>query len=199
MFEELDIVLMSSSPRRAQILKEADIKFRVYKPEIIESYPEDLQPLKVPSYLSEQKILCSSIRTNVNTVLIAADTVVISEGHVLGKPKNKDDAYRMICSLSGKEHVVVTGLSLSNKNEIKTYSTCTKVSFFSLSEKDIEYYVDKYKPFDKAGAYGIQEWLGVVGVKSINGCYYNVMGLPMSKLYQELRLIGAKITGGKLY
>lgn len=199
MFEELDVVLMSSSPRRAKILKEADIKFRVYKPEVNEIYPDGMSSLKVPSYLSAQKILCSNIKTDYNTVLIAADTIVISEGHILGKPKDKDEAFRMIKSISGNEHMVVTGLSLCYKDEIKTFNTYTSVKFYPLSKKEIDYYIDQYAPFDKAGSYGIQEWLGLVGVESINGCYYNVMGLPMSRLYHELSQIHEKIISNKLY
>lgn len=188
--EHLDkyaVVLASKSPRRQELLKGMGVRFTCVTKEIPEDYPE--MPLtKVPEYLSRQKSLgFTDDELPDNYLLITADTVVIAEGTILGKPVDRDDAFRMMRILSGKTHHVVTGVTVRSKTKIKTFAANSKVTFATLDEEEMAYYIDTFKPYDKAGAYGIQEWIGYIGIAGLNGSFYNVMGLPTRKLYQTLK------------
>lgn len=182
------IILGSNSPRRRELLAGLDLSFDVHViPGLEENYPDSLQPQEIPVFLSKQKAEAYLSTLEDQVLLITADTIVWSETEVIGKPKDREDAIRMLRSLSGHEHQVVTGVCLTTTKKQETFSVVSSVRFASLTDEEIIYYVDKYKPFDKAGAYGIQEWIGYVGVESISGSFYNVMGLPVQRLYQELK------------
>lgn len=190
--EHLDrytVVLASKSPRRQELLKGMGVRFVTITKETPEDFPE--MPLeKVPEYLSRQKSLAfSDEELPDNYLLITADTVVIAENEILGKPVDRNDALRMMHLLSGKSHHVVTGVTVRSKERMETFSATSKVTFAPLDQEEMEYYVDQYKPFDKAGAYGIQEWIGYVGISGLEGSFYNVMGLPTRKLYQTLKTL----------
>lgn len=182
------IILGSNSPRRRELLAGLDLSFDVHViPGLEENYPDSLQPQEIPVFLSQQKAEAYLPTLEDQVLLITADTIVWNETEVIGKPKDREDAIRMLRSLSGHEHQVVTGVCLTTTKKQETFSVVSSVRFASLTDEEIIYYVDKYKPFDKAGAYGIQEWIGYVGVESISGSFYNVMGLPVQRLYQELK------------
>ena len=182
------IILGSNSPRRRELLAGLDLSFDVHViPGLEENYPDSLQPQEIPVFLSKQKAEAYLSALEDQVLLITADTIVWNETEVIGKPKDREDAIRMLRSLSGHEHQVVTGVCLTTTKKQETFSVVSSVRFASLTDEEIIYYVDKYKPFDKAGAYGIQEWIGYVGVESISGSFYNVMGLPVQRLYQELK------------
>lgn len=182
------IILGSNSPRRRELLAGLDLSFDVHViPGLEENYPDSLQPQEIPVFLSKQKAEAYLSTLEDQVLLITADTIVWNETEVIGKPKDREDAIRMLRSLSGHEHQVVTGVCLTTTKKQETFSVVSSVRFASLTGEEIIYYVDKYKPFDKAGAYGIQEWIGYVGVESISGSFYNVMGLPVQRLYQELK------------
>lgn len=182
------IILGSNSPRRRELLAGLDLSFDVHViPGLEENYPDSLQPQGIPVFLSKQKAEAYLSTLEDQVLLITADTIVWNETEVIGKPKDREDAIRMLRSLSGHEHQVVTGVCLTTTKKQETFSVVSSVRFASLTDEEIIYYVDKYKPFDKAGAYGIQEWIGYVGVESISGSFYNVMGLPVQRLYQELK------------
>lgn len=182
------IILGSNSPRRRELLAGLDLSFDVHViPGLEENYPDSLQPQEIPVFLSKQKAEAYLSTLEDQVLLITADTIVWNETEVIGKPKDREDAIRMLRSLSGHEHQVVTGVCLTTTKKQETFSVVSSVRFASLTDEEIIYYVDKYKPFDKAGAYGIQEWIGYVGVESISGSFYNVMGLPVQRLYQELK------------
>lgn len=153
-----------------------------------ETYPQDLAKERVPEYLSQLKASAYVNDLQDDDILITADTVVILDDEIIGKPSSNEDAIRMLRKLSGRTHRVVTGVTLANKKKSVTFSTVTDVEFAPLSDQEIEFYVNKFHPLDKAGAYGIQEWIGAVGVAAIKGSYYNVMGLPVHRLYNELLL-----------
>lgn len=182
------IILGSNSPRRRELLAGLDLSFDVHViPGLEENYPDSLQPQEIPVFLSKQKAEAYLSTLEDQVLLITADTIVWNETEVIGKPKDREDAIRMLRSLSGHEHQVVTGVCLTTTKKQETFSVVSSVRFASLTDEEIIYYVDKYKPFDKAGAYGIQEWIGYVGVECISGSFYNVMGLPVQRLYQELK------------
>ena len=190
MLEHLDnytVVLASKSPRRQELLKGMGVRFVCLTKETPEDYPE-MPFKKVPEYLSRQKSLAfTDEELPSNYLLITADTVVIAENEILGKPADHEDAMRMLHVLSGKSHHVVTGVTVRTKDKTKTFSAISKVTFAPLDLEEMAYYVDRYKPYDKAGAYGIQEWIGYVGISGLQGSFYNVMGLPTRKLYQTLK------------
>lgn len=186
--EKYKIVLGSNSPRRRELLAGLDIDFEVRTISgIDESYPENLKEEDVPVYIAKKKANAYKSSMAANELLITADTVVWTFDKILGKPKDREDAVSMIQTLSGHVHEVITGVCVATKDRQIDFSVFSAVSFSKLDEEEIAYYVDKYKPFDKAGSYGIQEWIGYVGVESINGSFYNVMGLPIQRLYQELK------------
>ena len=185
------IVLGSNSPRRKELLAGLDLKFEVEViPGIDESYPDDLTADEIPAYIARKKAEAYLEKMTDNEVLITADTIVVTYGQpdrILGKPADREEAIEMLCHLSGHVHEVITGVCLTTKQKTVSFSVSSAVAFSNLEKDDIIYYVDKYRPYDKAGSYGIQEWIGYVGVEAINGSFYNVMGLPVQRLYQELK------------
>lgn len=185
--KQYNVVLASNSPRRRELLADLGIEFtvRIIKG-IDESYPHDLPVLEIAEYISHKKARAYQAEMADDELIITADTVVILGDEVLGKPKDADDARRMLRELSGKIHKVVTGVTIVTANATRSFSAVTDVEFAELSDEDINYYVGNYRPLDKAGAYGIQEWIGCMGVRHINGSFYNVMGLPLHRLYTEL-------------
>ena len=183
----VELILASHSPRRRELLAGLDIEFKVWVLEDIdESYPEELPAEEVPVYLSKSKARAYRDVISDDQLVITADTVVVLGDAVLGKPADRDEAVDMLRSLSGHTHRVITGVALTTTSEQRTFSVVSEVTFKMLSEEEIAYYVDVYKPYDKAGAYGIQEWIGYVGVTQLSGSYFNVMGLPVQRIYQEL-------------
>jgi len=181
-----DIVLASNSPRRRELLAGLGVDFRVETVKgIDESYDESLPLNEVAAYLSQKK--ASAYQLKANELIITADTIVLCAGEVMGKPQDRDDAYRMIRALSGCTHEVITGVTVASRDKSETFSNVTEVTFAALTDEEIYHYIDVYRPYDKAGAYGIQEWIGYMGITGINGCYYNVMGLPVNHLYTVLK------------
>jgi septum formation protein len=181
------LILGSKSPRRQALIKELGFPVEIRTKEVEEIYPDDLPSTEVPEYLAKLKAgpLIDSLSDD--EILVTSDTIVLLDGKVVGKPKDESDAKKMIAKLSGSTHTVITGVCLTSQNEQHTFSSHTKVFFSELSQEEINHYVETYKPLDKAGSYGIQEWIGYIGVSKIEGCYYNVMGLPLHDLYRELK------------
>lgn len=185
MNKDMKIILASNSPRRKELLGALEIDFEVRIMDgIDETYPQGLTMTGIPEHISSQKAAAYALGED--ELLIAADTIVYLEGEVLGKPADAKEACAMLDKLSGQTHQVITGVTLRTLERTHTFSCVTEVTFAELTQEQIQYYVKNYAPFDKAGAYGIQEWIGCVGVTSINGSYYNVMGLPVQRLNQEL-------------
>lgn len=183
----VELILASQSPRRSQLIEGADIPFQLADNySVDEVYPLDVPSNMVPLYLAELKSNTYPNTLNDNQILITADTIVILDGRVLGKPAGRDDAIAMLEALSGNMHEVVTGVAIRNNQVLKSFSTLSRVFFRQLTREEILYYIDNFRPFDKAGSYGIQEWIGYVGIEKIEGSFYNVMGLPIQKLYVEL-------------
>lgn len=181
------ILLASHSPRRRELLGKLDVDVEILPLiEVNESYPAKMVPEEVAAYISRKKAHPYMAQLNDREILLTADTVVINRGEVLGKPDCAEDAALMLRLLSGHTHKVVTGVTLATKKRTVTFSEITEVDFAPLSHEEIDYYVEKYRPMDKAGAYGIQEWIGYVGISGIRGDYYNVMGLPLHSLYNRL-------------
>lgn len=188
MKDKYNIILSSNSPRRKELLAGLDLDFEVRViPGIDESYPEDMPVGEIAEYIASKKSDAYKSLIKGNDLVLTADTVVILGDKVLGKPANRDDAKGMLRLLSGKTHHVITGVCLMTKDKQRHFSVVTDVSFKELSDAEIDYYVERYKPLDKAGAYGIQEWIGHIGVTSIAGSYFNVMGLPVQRIYTELQ------------
>ena len=181
------LILASASPRRQQLMKDAGFTFEVRWKNVEEKYPQELHWENVPEYLSKVKASAFREELKADEVLITADTVVCIHDRILGKPADRKEAISMLQELSGNRHLVVTGVSVTTRTEQLSFSSRTDVFFKRLSNEEIEFYVDTYKPFDKAGAYGIQEWIGYIGIERIEGSFYNVMGLPIQKLYETLR------------
>jgi len=181
------IILASKSPRRQELLKGLDIPFEIKTKDIDESYSPELDPFLVPEFLSEKKADAFIDIIDENTLIITSDTIVIQGKNILEKPQSKEEGIRMISQLSGQTHTVVTGVCIRTKGQSITFSDQTKVTFNTLSQAEIAYYMDKYQPYDKAGSYGVQEWIGYVGIEKLEGSYYNVMGLPVHKVYQALK------------
>lgn len=181
------ILLASQSPRRQELLYGLDLEFKIIKNCVEEVYPRSLDKLKIPEYLAEIKADAHLKNIDSNQLVITADTIVIIDNQVLEKPKDKNEAIDMLSMLSGESHKVVTGVCLATKNKKSIFSDQTIVTFDQLSAAEIEYYVEKYKPFDKAGSYGAQEWLGYVAISKLEGSYFNVMGLPVHRLFNELK------------
>jgi len=180
------IILASQSPRRKQLLEWAEIDFSVEVSEADETYPEDLPVAAIPVFIAVNKAKSVQQKIKRDAIILAADTIVVLNNTVITKPANRDDAIKILRSLSGKAHSVITGVVLLQNKKQVSFADITQVEFHALTDEQICFYVDKYKPYDKAGAYAIQEWIGVVGIKSINGDFYNVMGLPVSRVVQEL-------------
>ena len=186
--KQYQVVLASKSPRRQELLRGMGVDFIILTKETPETFPPEMPWDEVPVHLSLQKSLAfSDAELPADYLLITADTVVISEGEILGKPKDAADAVRMLEQLSGKVHHVVTGVTVRSKERRESFAARSEVTFAPLERDEIDYYIERYQPFDKAGAYGIQEWIGYVGISGLEGSFYNVMGLPTRKLYQVLK------------
>lgn len=186
-FPPYNYILASKSPRRHELLKTLGIDFQVKLKEVEEIFPEGLSKEEIPVYLVELKAKPFLEELGNNDMLITADTIVWFNGQVLGKPENHDKAKAMLEMLSGNEHQVISGVCLTTAKKQKSFFALSNVWFKRLSNAEIEYYITNFKPFDKAGAYGIQEWIGTIGVAHIEGSFYNVMGLPVQRLYEEIR------------
>ncbi len=181
------IILASNSLRRKQILEWAEIKFDVIVSNADETYPAGMPADEVAIHIARQKAVAVKKDAGPGPLILAADTIVVLEDEIIGKPNDRKEAIEILRRLSGKKHLVITGVvMIKNKKEI-SFSDTTEVLFHGLTAEQIEFYVDKYKPFDKAGAYAIQEWIGVIGIKNIQGDFYNVMGLPVSRVVKELK------------
>ena len=186
--KKYQVILASKSPRRQELLRGMGVDFEILTKETPEDYPTDLPLDEVPKYLSLQKSLAfTDEELPVDYLLITSDTVVICEGEILGKPKDREDAARMLRLLSGKTHHVVTGVTVRTVEKTESFAVRSDVTFAQLDTDEIDYYIENCLPFDKAGAYGIQEWIGYVGISGLEGSFYNVMGLPTRKLYQCLK------------
>ncbi len=181
------IILASQSPRRKQLLEWAEVPFDIVVKETDESYPEGLNIDEIAVHIARNKALEIKSDFAGSIPILAADTIVVLQGQIIGKPKDREDAVNILSSLSGKQHQVVTGVVILYNEKETAFAETTEVLFHELSLAQIEFYVDNYKPYDKAGAYAIQEWIGVVGIKNINGDFYNVMGLPVSRVVQALQ------------
>jgi len=181
------IILASQSPRRKQLLEWAEISFDVMVKETDELYPSTLEIDKVPVYIARNKALAVKEELSHDRIILAADTIVVLNDEVIGKPSSRDAAIETLSKLSGETHKVITGVVLMRGDEELSFADITEVEFHVLTQEQIAFYVDRYKPYDKAGAYAIQEWIGVVGIKKVSGDFYNVMGLPVSRVVKALR------------
>lgn len=182
------VVLASNSPRRKELLSGLGISYEVKTmPDIDESFPEGLAEVEIPVYIARSKADAYRPLMNDDELIITADTIVWLDGEVMGKPSDEIDARRMLRALSGQTHQVITGVCLTTVSRQKSFATVTDVTFSRLSDEEIDYYVEHYRPMDKAGSYGIQEWIGFVGVERISGSYFNVVGMPIQRLYTELK------------
>lgn len=179
------VILASQSPRRQELIKGLNIPFEVKTIDVEENYPDTLAGAEIPCFLSQKKAAAYALSGN--DLLITADTIVWLDGKVLGKPAGKEHAREMLQMLSGRTHEVITGVSITTAKRQKTFSVTSKVRFAQLSEEEIDFYIENYRPYDKAGAYGVQEWIGYIGVEYIEGSFYNIMGLPVQRLYAELK------------
>lgn len=187
-FAPYRIVLASNSPRRRELLAGLGIEFSTRVIDgIDESWPDDLKGQDIPLFISKSKSAAYVPSLAPDEIVITADTVVMADDRVLGKPHSPQQASEMLHVLSGRSHEVITGVTLAAKDRSRSFAVTTKVTFDSLSDSEIDWYVSQYAPFDKAGAYGIQEWIGYIGVSSIEGSYFNVVGLPVQRLYRELQ------------
>ena len=190
--KKYQIILGSSSPRRKQLLTELGFDFKIFKKNTEENFPQEINKEKIAEFLSKKKCdnLCETIKESYyNYLLITADTVVLLEDTFFNKPKNNKEAYFMLSKLSGKSHKVITGVSIKTQEQHIIFSETSIVTFKKLLKEEIKYYIEKYKPLDKAGSYGVQEWIGLIGIKHISGSYSNIVGLPLSKLYEKLKSI----------
>lgn len=182
------IILGSKSPRRRELLAGLDIEFTVdSQSNFNETYPADMEHILVPEYIAKGKSEHFHRPLQDDEILITADTMVLLNGSIMGKPRDHSEAVEMISALSGKRHIVATGVCIRSNTRTVSFTDITYVTFCSFSPKEIEYYVNRYKPYDKAGAYGIQEWIGLAGISSVEGSYFNVMGLPVHRVYSELK------------
>ena len=181
------IILASQSPRRKQLLEWANIDFEVMVANTDETYPIEMDIAEVPVFIAREKAkaIAQKLANNLKPIL-AADTIVVINDEIIGKPQNREQAIEFLTKLSGNQHQVITGVVILNGEKEIAFADTTQVSFHPLTQQQIEFYVDNYKPYDKAGAYAIQEWIGVIGIKNIDGDFYNVMGLPVSRVVQEL-------------
>lgn len=180
------IILASKSPRRQELLAQMGLEFSVVLKDVDESFPAELKPLEIAVYIAEKKAKAFDESLNPNELVLTADTIVCIEDKVLGKPKHDEEAFEMLNLLSGKRHEVITGVAFLKNSRLHSFYETTYVYFKKLSLKEISYYIETCKPYDKAGSYGIQEWIGLVGIDKIIGSYTNVVGLPTQRVYQEL-------------
>lgn len=186
--QEHPIILASKSPRRQELMKLMGLDFTVELKEVDESYPDGLTPAQIAVHISEKK--ANAFGSAKNQITITADTIVVLNGEILGKPNDKAHAQEMLLKLSGSKHEVYTGVSIVKNNQLTSFYDLTEVSCRTVTNAEIDFYIDNFKPFDKAGSYGVQDWWGLVVVEKINGSYTNVMGLPTEKLYQALQELG---------
>jgi septum formation protein len=187
------IILGSKSPRRKELLSGLGVQFEIRTLDTNEDYPNTISNREVPTFLAKLKAQALVDTLKAEEILITSDTIVLLENEILGKPKDASQAFEMLRKLSGKSHEVITGVHLRSQQKSKSFQVVTKVYFKELADAEIDYYIQNYKPFDKAGSYGIQEWIGYIGISKIEGSYFNVVGLPVSELYDELKLfIGSK-------
>ena len=185
--EKYKVILASGSPRRRELMAGLGVNYEVrILPDVDESYPDTLQGEEIPLYIAKEKADAYIPMMQPDELIITADTIVWLDGKVLGKPRDREDALQMLRTMSGRTHKVFTGVCITTTDWQRSFTAQTEVRFATLSEDEIIYYVDNYKPMDKAGAYGVQEWIGFIGVENISGSYYNIMGLPVQKLYREL-------------
>lgn len=180
------IILASKSPRRSELLRQAGFEFEIKTTEVEENYPADMQPAFVPEFLAKKKAHASRHFIENEEILLAADSIVILDGIIFEKPKDRADAIRILQTLSGNKHEVITGVCLLSKTQERSFSGLSQVYFDEMSEEEIAYYIDTYQPYDKAGSYGIQEWVGLCKIRKIEGTYANIMGLPVDLVYKEL-------------
>ena len=185
---EYEIILASQSPRRQQLLSDLGIQFSIQSMDIPEKFPEGLGMTEIPVYLAELKASAFLPQLRANQLVITADTIVWLDGQVLNKPTDYADGFRMLKDLSGKKHQVITGVCLQSTEKKVSFYASTDVWFKHLSDEEINYYLENYRPYDKAGAYGIQEWIGYIGIHRIEGSFFNVMGLPVQSLYEHLKV-----------
>ncbi len=186
------IILASASPRRRELMGGLDVVFDVRTlPDVDESFPETLQGGEIPLYISQKKAEAYRAVMAADELVITADTIVWLDGKALGKPADAGEARRMLHSLSGNTHNVYTGVTVMTATASVSFTACSNVTFAPLDDEEIEYYIEKYRPMDKAGSYGVQEWIGYIGIENIEGSYFNVMGLPVQRLYNELKKIPA--------
>ena len=182
------IILASNSPRRKELLSGLGVDYEVKTlPDVDESYPDGLSGEEIAKHIARGKAEAYRSLIQADELVITADTIVWLDGTVMGKPKDEEEAKDMLMRLSGKTHQVITGVCLTTSSKQKTFATVTDVTFATLTEDEIDYYVTRYQPMDKAGSYGVQEWIGFVGVENLSGSYFNVMGLPIQRLYTELK------------
>ena len=186
--QKYNIVLGSGSPRRKELLSDINLKFSILTTNKEESFLSSLKEEKIAEFLAKQKSKFLSVNLEQKDLLITADTIVSFNEELLNKPKNKEEAFKTLYKLSENTHKVITGVCIKSKNKEIVFSVTTLVTFNKLSKEDINYYINKYNPYDKAGAYGIQDWIGKIGINNINGSYTNVVGLPIAELYQNLKL-----------
>ena len=185
--EKYQVSLASGSPRRRELMAGLGVNYEVrILPDVDESYPDTLQGEEIPLYIAKEKADAYIPMMQPDELIITADTIVWLDGKVLGKPRDREDALQMLRTMSGRTHEVFTGVCITTTDWQRSFTAQTEVRFATLSEDEIIYYVDNFKPMDKAGAYGVQEWIGFIGVENISGSYYNIMGLPVQKLYREL-------------
>lgn len=185
--EKYKVILASGSPRRRELMAGLGVNYEVrILPDVDESYPDTLQGEEIPLYIAKEKADAYIPMMQPDELIITADTIVWLDGEVLGKPRDREDALQMLRTMSGRTHKVFTGVCITTTDWQRSFTAQTEVRFATLSEDEIIYYVDNFKPMDKAGAYGVQEWIGFIGVENISGSYYNIMGLPVQKLYREL-------------
>lgn len=185
--EKYKVILASGSPRRRELMAGLGVNYEVrILPDVDESYPDTLQGEEIPLYIAKEKADAYMPMMQPDELIITADTIVWLDGEVLGKPRDREDALQMLRTMSGRTHEVFTGVCITTTDWQRSFTAQTEVRFATLSEDEIIYYVDNFKPMDKAGAYGVQEWIGFIGVENISGSYYNIMGLPVQKLYREL-------------
>mgnify|MGYP001121778471 FL=1 len=184
--EKYKVILASGSPRRRELMAGLGVNYEVrILPDVDESYPHTLQGEEIPLYIAKEKADAYIPMMQPDELIITADTIVWLDGKVLGKPRDREDALQMLRTMSGRTHKVFTGVCITTTDWQRSFTAQTEVRFATLSEDEIIYYVDNFKPMDKAGAYGVQEWIGFIGVENISGSYYNIMGLPVQKLYRE--------------
>ena len=185
--KDYKLILASQSPRRQMLLEGLDLKFEIRIANVDEVYPDEMPFYEVPKYLSKLKAdAFEPTQLQVNEIVITADTIVVLDDKIIGKPRSREEAINTITALSGNKHLVITGVCLTSKSKQKVFAAQSEVHFRQIRSEDIQYYVENYKPLDKAGAYGIQEWIGYIGIDRIEGSFYNVMGLPTQLLYEEL-------------